>query len=369
MSFVERRRAGGQEGFTLLEVLIAMSLITILVMALINGLLTSAKSDNSSNEVQRMNAALNSFGEVLKDVGYENCADAEWYQAVYDDALAGVADPAERQRIFGIAAMSDVRVTAVEYWSGASFPEGAARVAGTYGDTCSDDSGTQRLTFEVSYVGRTRSAQTVKRDPSGVGYDDFIAPTPGPIPGNTPPRASFTVTSVSPTDWQFASTSTDPGGSIAAYAWDFDDGSAIGTASSTSHTYGPGVYKVRLTVTDDAGATSSSTRSITVAGQPAGVQAFKLLRVRHGGGTSASYDFSWTLLPGVQQYEIKLEWCIDTFFFGRQCYGKQTYLFGSTSIGTITKSFPSVPFYIATIRARVGTQWGPESPEISGWAP
>ena len=65
-----------------------------------------------------------------------------------------------------------------------------------------------------------------------------------------------------------ATSSYDPDGTIVTYLWDFGDGS---TASGviTSHSYaGPGTYTVRLTVTDNLGATQSTTYTVTAASPP-----------------------------------------------------------------------------------------------------
>jgi len=61
--------------------------------------------------------------------------------------------------------------------------------------------------------------------------------------------------------------SFDPDGSIAAYAWDFGDGTK-GTGYVTTHTYGKaGTYSASLTVTDNAGSMSpASYATITAAG-------------------------------------------------------------------------------------------------------
>ena len=61
-----------------------------------------------------------------------------------------------------------------------------------------------------------------------------------------------------------ASASADPDGTIASYAWDFGDG-ATATGVTATHAYAvEGPYTVRLTVTDGAGATATTTRDVTV---------------------------------------------------------------------------------------------------------
>ena len=57
---------------------------------------------------------------------------------------------------------------------------------------------------------------------------------------------------------------TDSDGTIVSYDWDFGDGSN-GTGPTASHTYTTaGSYTARLTVTDNQGATGSTTRTVTV---------------------------------------------------------------------------------------------------------
>jgi PKD repeat protein len=64
--------------------------------------------------------------------------------------------------------------------------------------------------------------------------------------------------------------SVDPDGAIIAYAWDFGDGGSS-TAPSPTHVYqGVGSYNATMTVTDNMGATASSSTSITAMDSNAG---------------------------------------------------------------------------------------------------
>jgi PKD repeat protein len=61
------------------------------------------------------------------------------------------------------------------------------------------------------------------------------------------------------------STSADPDGSIASYAWNFGDGSAAGSGATPTHAYASAsTYTVTLTVTDSSGLTATTTQGVTV---------------------------------------------------------------------------------------------------------
>jgi CSLREA domain-containing protein len=84
----------------------------------------------------------------------------------------------------------------------------------------------------------------------------------GTTPPNQPPSASFT-SSCNGLTCAFTNTSTDDVG-ITSSAWNFGDG-ATSTAMNPSRTYtAAGTYAVTLSVTDAAGASSTTNRQVTV---------------------------------------------------------------------------------------------------------
>lgn len=137
--------------------------------------------------------------------------------------------------------------------------------------------------------------------------------------GNTPPVASATVTPASgttTTGFAFSgSGSTDLDGQITGYAWNFGDG-ASGSGVSVNHQFpAAGSYSVKLTVTDNTGATGVTTIPVTVTANSAAPSlSFKrsitgtiangtVTQILVGGTavpfTVAGSDFSATISTGV----------------------------------------------------------------------
>jgi hypothetical protein len=98
---------------------------------------------------------------------------------------------------------------------------------------------------------------------------NFKFSTCGGSTGNTPPAASFTY-SCTGLSCTFTDTSTDPGGSVNGWSWNFGDG-ATSILQSPSHTFATGgTYSVGLTVTDNGGLTNSTSQNVSVS-SPSGI--------------------------------------------------------------------------------------------------
>jgi len=95
-----------------------------------------------------------------------------------------------------------------------------------------------------------------------------------PTPSNQPPvaRPGGPYTGVAGTAVAFSgTTSSDPDGSIASYAWNFGD-NTTDTGATPSHVYASaGTFTATLTVTDNAGATHSASTTVTIGNPPPAV--------------------------------------------------------------------------------------------------
>ncbi|HZC69906.1 MAG TPA: PKD domain-containing protein [Jatrophihabitans sp.] len=120
---------------------------------------------------------------------------------------------------------------------------------------------------------------------------------------NKPPAPVFAATAKYLTATFDATASTDPDGTISSYAWEFGDGTTS-TDLNPTHTYPiPRTYSVTLTVTDNLGATASTTRAISVPTELTASDAFSRTT---GSGSWGSADLGggWTLSNGVSQLSV-----------------------------------------------------------------
>jgi PKD repeat protein len=99
-----------------------------------------------------------------------------------------------------------------------------------------------------------------------------------------------------------AAGSTDPDGTIAAYAWDFGDGGTA-SGSAVSHSYAiAGTYKARLTVTDNRGKTGTDSATVNVTAGFAWRNTFSADSVQ----ASEKFRLDVTTRPGPAVHEVSV---------------------------------------------------------------
>jgi parallel beta-helix repeat protein len=136
------------------------------------------------------------------------------------------------------------------------------------------NSGTNTINATLNWGGNCTGPKCFE-NPDGTGdtvtdYVDYEPWLLSPFNENQPPTANFSYLPEKPivgeTTIFNASNSTDPDGNIITYRWDFDDGNTTDTTEVIiTHSYASeGDYTINLTVTDDDGATNSTSKMITI---------------------------------------------------------------------------------------------------------
>ncbi|MFD3443751.1 LamG-like jellyroll fold domain-containing protein [Microbacteriaceae bacterium 4G12] len=123
---------------------------------------------------------------------------------------------------------------------------------------------------------------------------------------NAAPTASFTAATADLGVTVDGNASTDSDGTVASHAWAFGDG-ATGTGATASHSYvTAGTYTVTLTVTDDRGATASTSRQVTVTAPQAtpALVTDSFSRTVTGGLGSAEVGGAWSLSATGSAYRV-----------------------------------------------------------------
>ncbi len=133
-----------------------------------------------------------------------------------------------------------------------------------FGDGGVDNGPTPTHSYSVDGVFTVTLTVT---DNDGQTGTDLATATINPAGGNNPPlaRANGPYAGTEGAPVQFSSSgSVDPDGTIVAHTWDFGDGNSS-TLENPAHTYAAsGSYTVTLTVTDDAGDSSSDSTTATI---------------------------------------------------------------------------------------------------------
>jgi prepilin-type N-terminal cleavage/methylation domain-containing protein len=246
-----RGRVRGQAGLTLIELLIAVVILAVLSVSGTLGLITLIRTSSQADLQSRTDALVTGFGELLKQLDYVPCADGPEYGNAfedYEDALA----PSEKLLQRPDASIEILAVDA--------------------GDRCDDgiDAGVQVIDVRARIGDLARTAQIVKRDPNA-SPDGPIAVIDPEVPQSAPGDLLYTV----------SLTAKGSSATMGIFRLDWDCGDSAYTDDShfrTHTTYAvdeavlctfpsaasASTAQVELTVTDNALATASDTRTIDI---------------------------------------------------------------------------------------------------------
>jgi hypothetical protein len=164
-------------------------------------------------------------------------------------------------------------------------------------------------TFACSLDGAAFAACSSPKSYAGLGFGSHTfqvratdaAGNTDPTPAqrtwtvNAPPTARFTFTCATLTCSFDGSSSSDSDGSIQSYSWSFGDGTNASGSNPPPHTYAQAAsFTVKLTVTDDDGATGTVSHTVTLINLTAKGS-------RRGG--SEQVTLSWTG-PGATNFDL-----------------------------------------------------------------
>jgi PKD repeat protein len=138
----------------------------------------------------------------------------------------------------------------------------------------------------------------------------------GPVAGDF--TATPTTTGGTPLTVLFADASTQPNGTVSAWAWDFDgDGTTDSTVQNPSHVYNtPGTFAVRLTATGESGSSATVTKAgfVTVTAPGSVVASFTSvvavspLGGRAGTAVGSVYDDETIQFTGLPNGAVSYFW-------------------------------------------------------------
>ena len=138
-------KAGSQSGFTLIESIVSLALVTTVVVGLAAGLLTSVRSSGTARVTQEIDSALSAYAESRKsaysaDIG--DCPEPSDFETPLPELPFGATGS----------------VVGSEVWD---VPSGSWQPCVT--SPTNNDSGVHRLRVEVAIGDSTASAQVVVR--------------------------------------------------------------------------------------------------------------------------------------------------------------------------------------------------------------
>ena len=251
----------GQAGFSLLEALIGMVMVTLLIGAGATGLQALQQTSSEANQISRLDSLLVATSEAVQAVPYVGCAEPIAYQSSIENSES-LRTQSERYVQQTAAGTPVIRVLAVDASTGCA----ATATAG--------DSGIQKVSLEVTSNGKTRLATVTKFDPAkrlrlpkAVIDPEVLQSSPGDV------RAIFSLTAKDSSaeegllcfEWD-CGPSAEPGYPSTALYGSPDQQMLCRYQADPPDPANPEPLKVRvtLTVTDNAGQTSTTTAELEV---------------------------------------------------------------------------------------------------------
>jgi subtilisin len=253
-------------------------------------------------------SALADFDGEPGGVGKPTCRDDQ------DDTLADFSNWGDTVDIAapGVCILSTYPIEQGEYGTISGTSMATPHVAGAAALLASNGDGPAEIRTTLLESGNSNWV-----DDSGDGIQEplldvstfratFVGGGGGGGDTNDPPVASFTV-SCTNLSCTFEDTSKDGDGNIVAWSWNFGDNATSTweqTSANPSHTYGAaGTYTVSLTVTDEDGASDTSSREVTVTAEPvAGDFTLSAIGYKVRGRQKADLNWSGTTATDVDVF-------------------------------------------------------------------
>lgn len=211
--------------------------------------------------------------------------------------------PANALPLAAFTATPGERTVAVD-GSASSDPDGTvAGYAWSFGDGGTATGAT--ATHPYAAGGEYTVTLTVTDDKGGSASTSQQVTVTDPPP-NVAPVAAFTASTSDLAVSVDGSGSSDPDGTIAAYAWTFGDGGTATGATATHDYDAAGTYPVTLRVTDDDGATHERTAEVTVTDPPVVVDLARDLfdRTVANGWGAATTGGTWTPTTSASGFSV-----------------------------------------------------------------